>query len=128
MSKRIQGETTDAPPQAGPYSQSVRIGAIVACSGQGGIAPDGRLRDGVEAQTRQALDNISATLAAVGSSLDEVVHVRVYLTDPVQFKDMNSVYETFFAAPYPARTTVYVGLPAGLLVEIDAMAVSSGEN
>ncbi len=126
MTVRIQGSTSAAPPQAGPYSQSVRIGQIVAASGQAGLAPDGRLAEGVAAQTRQALDNIAATLAAAGATLDEVAHVRVYLTDPEQFAEMNSVYETFFEAPYPARTTVYVGLPTGLLVEIDALAVSTG--
>lgn len=124
MTVRIQGSTADAPPQAGPYSQSVRIGDIVTAAGQAGFTPDGELMEGVGAQTEQALKNIAATLAAVGATMDEVAHVRVYLTDPDQFTDMNSVYETFFEAPYPARTTVYVGLPAGLLVEIDALAVS----
>ena len=124
MNKRIQGSTTDAPPQAGPYSQSVRIGDIVACAGQAGFTPAGELLEGVPAQTRQTLKNIEATLAAVGSNLGEVAHVRVYLTDPSQFAEMNTEYEAFFSAPYPARTTVYVTLPDGLLVEIDAMAVS----
>lgn len=121
---RIPGHTTDAPPQAGPYSQSVRIGSTVACSGQAGIRPDGVLVEGVEAQTRQAFENIAATLAAVDATLDEVAHVRVYLTDPAQFATMNAVYEKFFTTPYPARTTVYVTLPEGLLVEVDALAVS----
>jgi 2-iminobutanoate/2-iminopropanoate deaminase len=124
MTIRIQGSTDGAPPQAGPYSQSVRIGDVVAASGQAGSTPDGRLADGVAAQTRQALENIAATLDAAGATMGEVAHVRVYLTDAGQFAEMNSVYESFFEAPYPARTTVYVGLPAGLLVEIDALAVS----
>ena len=94
MNKRIQGSTTDAPPQAGPYSQSVRIGNIVACAGQAGFTPAGELLDGVPAQTRQTLKNIEATLAAVGSNLDEVAHVRVYLTDPSQFAEMNAEYES----------------------------------
>lgn len=122
--KRIQGETTDAPAPAGPYSQSVRIGDLVSCSGQAGIAPDGRVVEGIEAQTAQAFRNIAAALEAVGSTLDEVAHVRVYLTEVGQFAAMNGVYESVFDAPYPARTTVYVGLPPGLLVEIDAVAVS----
>jgi 2-iminobutanoate/2-iminopropanoate deaminase len=49
--------------------------------------------------------------------------MRVYLTDPSQFTEMNDVYSSFVQTPYPARTTVYVGLPAGMLVEIDALAV-----
>lgn len=126
MNKRIQGSTTEAPAQAGPYSQSVRIGNIVACAGQAGFTPAGELLEGVPAQTRQALNNIKATLAAVGSNLGEVAQVRVYLTDPSQFGEMNAEYETFFTSPYPARTTVYVTLPEGLLVEIDAMGVSVG--
>ena len=124
MSARIQGTTPDAPPQAGPYSQSVRIGNIVSAAGQAGFTPDGVLVEGVAAQTRQALENIAATLAAVGASLDEVAHVRVYLTETSQFAEMNEVYASFFTEPYPARTTVYVTLPEGLLVEIDALAVS----
>ncbi|MDQ2662110.1 MAG: RidA family protein [Actinomycetota bacterium] len=124
MTARIAGSTTDAPPQAGPYSQSVRIGDIVTCAGQAGFTPDGELVDGVAEQTAQTLRNIAATLAAVGATMDEVAHVRVYLTEVSQFAEMNAVYETFFTAPYPARTTVYVTLPPGLLVEIDAIAVS----
>ena len=124
MTARIQGTTPDAPPQAGPYSQSVRIGDTVACAGQAGFTPDGVLVEGVAEQTAQTLRNIRATLAAVGATMDEVAHVRVYLTDVDQFAEMNAVYETFFDAPYPARTTVYVTLPPGLLVEIDALAVS----
>ena len=122
--QRIQGTTADAPPQAGPYSQSVRIGSIVSCAGQAGFTQAGELVDGVAGQTRQALENIRATLAAVDATMGQVAHVRVYLIHPRQFDEMNTVYEEFFDAPYPARTTVYVTLPDGLLVEIDALAVS----
>lgn len=124
MTTRTEGRTPDAPQPAGPYSQAVRIGSTVACAGQAGYTPAGELVEGVGPQTRQALANIQAALASVGSSLDEVVHVRVYLTEVGQFAQMNSEYEKFFSAPYPARTTVYVTLPEGLLVEIDALAAS----
>lgn len=124
MTTRTEGRTADAPQPAGPYSQAVRIGSTVACAGQAGYTPAGELVEGVGPQTRQALANIEATLASVGSSLDEVVHVRVYLTEVGQFAEMNAEYEKFFSAPYPARTTVYVTLPDGLLVEIDALAAS----
>ncbi|MEO7981777.1 MAG: Rid family hydrolase [Sporichthyaceae bacterium] len=120
---RAEGRTEAAPPPAGPYSQSVRIGTIVAAAGQAGIRPDGEVVKGVGPQTRQALDNIAAALAASGSSMADVVSMRVFLTDPSQFAEMNAAYADAFTAPYPARTTVYVGLPAGLLVEIDALAV-----
>ncbi len=124
MTSRIEGRTADAPQPAGPYSQAVRIGSTVACAGQAGFTPAGELVQGVGPQTRQTLANIGAALASVGSSPDEVVHVRVYLTDVSQFAEMNAEYEKFFTAPYPARTTVYVTLPPGLLVEIDALAAS----
>lgn len=124
MTRRIQGSTPDAPPQAGPYSQSVRIGDVVAAAGQAGFRPDGTLVEGVGEQTAQALRNIAATLGAVGASLGDVLHVRVYLTHPDQFAEMNAVYGAFFDEPYPARTTVYVTLPEGLLVEIDALAAA----
>jgi enamine deaminase RidA (YjgF/YER057c/UK114 family) len=101
----------------------VRIGAVVAASGQGGATPAGVLSDDVGAQTRQALANVAASLAASGATLADVVHVRVYLTDGGHFASMNEAYEACFTAPFPARTTVYVGLPPGLLVEIDALAV-----
>ena len=123
---REAGRTKDAPPPAGPYSQSVRIGNVIACAGQAGLAPTGELAIGLADQTRQALQNIAATLAACGADIDDVIHVRVYLTDPMQSAPMNESYEQFFSEPYPARTTVYVGLPEGLLVEIDALAVLSG--
>ena len=123
MTARIEGRTTDAPAPAGPYSQSVRVANIVSCAGQAGFTPAGELVEGVTAQTRQTFENLRAAIAAAGASFDDVAHVRVYLTDPSQFAEMNAVYESYFSQPYPARTTVYVTLPAGLLVEIDLMAV-----
>ena len=62
-------------------------------------------------------------LEAGGASFDDVVMCRVYLTDTAHFGELNEAYGEFVTEPYPARTTVYVGLPAGLLVEIDALAV-----
>jgi reactive intermediate/imine deaminase len=121
---RTEGRTDGAPASAGPYSQSVRIGSVVAAAGQVGITPDGTVVDGVGPQTRQALANVAAVLGASGAGLDDVITMRVFLTDTSQFDEMNAVYVDAFRAPYPARTTVYVGLPAGLLVEIDALAVT----
>ena len=125
-SRRIEGNTDQAPRPAGPYSQSLRIGAIVHTAGQVGVDPETRQpRDGVEAQTRQALENVRAALAASGASMDDVLRVGVFLTRAEDFQAMNRVYQEFFSAPYPARSTVYVGLNPGLLVEIDALAVLS---
>lgn len=115
--------TTDAPQPVGPYSQSVRIANTVAAAGQAGVRPDGSRTEGIEDQTQQTMENLAATLGAAGASLDDVIQVRVFLTDPQYFAPMNEVYAKFFSDPPPARTTVYVGLPGDLLVEIDVLAV-----
>jgi len=120
---RSEGRTDGAPSPAGPYSQSVRIGDVVAAAGQVGVTPDGEVVDGVGPQTGQALANVASVLAASGAGMDDVITVRVFLTDTSHFEEMNTVYADAFNAPYPTRTTVFVGLPEGLLVEIDALAV-----
>jgi reactive intermediate/imine deaminase len=120
---RTEGRTDAAPTPSGPFSQSVRIGGVVAAAGQVGNTPDGTVLDGVGPQTRQALANIAAVLAASGAGMDDVITMRVFLTDVSHFGEMNAVYAEAFDEPYPTRTTVYVGLPQGLLVEIDALAV-----
>ena len=125
---RAVGRTNEAPAPVGPYSQSMRIGLIVAAAGQGGSHPvTGELvGPGVAEQTRQALANVAAVLAASGASLDDVIKVGVFLTDPDDFAALNDVYRSVFSEPYPARTTVYVGLPDGMRVEVDAIAVLDG--
>jgi 2-iminobutanoate/2-iminopropanoate deaminase len=122
---RAQGHTDEAPAPVGPYSQSVRIGSIVAAAGQGGFDPvTGELvGPGVVEQTQQALANVAAVLAASGASLDDVIRVGVFLTDTDDFTALNDVYRSVFSEPHPARTTVYVGLPDGMKVEVDAIAV-----
>lgn len=124
---RKAASTPDLPPPAGPYSHSVRVGNVVQCAGQVGRRPDGALVDGVGAQTRQALSNVLAALAASGADESDIVSVRVFLTDTSHFAEMNAAYAELLSEPYPARTTVYVGLPPGVLVEIDALAVISSE-
>jgi 2-iminobutanoate/2-iminopropanoate deaminase len=96
---------------------------MVAAAGQAGITPDGTVVDGVYEQTHQALSNVVAALAASGATADDIISVRVFLTEPSQFAAMNDAYVRFFEEPFPARTTVYVGLPPGLHVEIDAIAL-----
>lgn len=112
------------PPKV-PLSPGVRKGNIVQVSGQVAFDPatGGVVGDTVADQTRQTLRNVLDVLAAAGASESDVVMVRVYLTDVAHFAEMNAVYAEVFAEPLPARTTVYVGLPPGLLVEVDAMAV-----
>jgi len=122
---RREGRTAKAPSPAGPYSQSARVGHIVAAAGQGGFDPGtGELvADDVAAQTRRALANVQAALDANGASMDDVIRVGVFLTDVEDFSAMNEVYQQAFSEPFPARTTVYVGLPGDMKVEIDALAV-----
>lgn len=122
---RQAGVTSDAPAPIGPYSQSVRIGRLVHAAGQGADDPaTGRLAGpDITTQTRQCLSNLEAVLAAAGASLDDVLRVGVFLAHGSDFEGMNAVYRTAFRDPPPARTTVYVGLPSELRVEIDALAV-----
>lgn len=113
-----------APPPV-PLTPGIRKGNILQVAGQVGLDPvtDELVGDTVAEQTRQVLRNIESVLAAAGGTFDDVVMLRVYLTDTAHFADMNDTYAELVPQPYPARTTVYVGLPPGLLVEIDALAV-----
>lgn len=120
--------TKEAPAAVGPYSQAVIAGNLVYTAGQLGLDPEsGRLVEGgVEAQTRQALKNLQAVLAAAGSSLERVVKTTVFLHDINDFKAMNGVYAEFFGQNPPARSAVQVAaLPLGGLVEIEAVALGA---
>ncbi len=112
----------DVPPPAGPYSQLVRAGDLVFLSGQGPARPDGSMPEGAAEQTRQCLTNLLTVLATVGATEADVIRVGVFLTEQADFPAMNQVYGEVFGEPYPARTTVYVGLPAKMRVEIDVVA------
>ncbi len=120
--------TERAPRAIGPYSQAVEAGEMVWASGQIGIEPSsGRLVEGgVEAQTRQAIENLRAVLEAAGSGLDRVLKVTVFLTDMASdFEAMNRIYAGYFGSNPPARVTVEVrALPRGARVELDAVALS----
>lgn len=119
-------ETAGAPKALGPYSQAVRHGRMLFCSGQIGIDPATAdlVPGGIEAETRQVLLNLAAVLAAAGVTTDAVVKTTIYLVDIADFKQVNDIYASFFAEPFPARATVGVReLPRGACVEIDAVAV-----
>lgn len=106
----------------GPYSRAVWAGDTLFLSGQLGIDPaTGKLVEGgVAAETEQLLKGHVAVLAAAGLSMANVVKANVFLTDMNDFAAMNKVYETFFEAPYPARSTIGVAaLPGGAHVEIE---------
>jgi len=114
-----------APKPVGPYSQAVIEGDLIFVSGQGCINPrTGKLELGdARSETKRTFENLRAILEAAGSSLDHVIKCNVYLRDINDFAEMNEVYQTFFAAPFPARTTIQAGaLPGGIAVEIECIA------
>ena len=116
--------TDKAPGAVGAYSQAVRAGDLVFCSGQLGIDPaSGELVEGVEAQTKRALENLTAVLEAAGATRADVVKTTVLLDSIGDFKAMNGVYAGFFPEDPPARAAFEAGaLPLGALVEIEAIA------
>jgi 2-iminobutanoate/2-iminopropanoate deaminase len=136
MTLKHRIETSSAPPPLPVFSQGVRKGPILSVSGQGGVDPATgtypSLTD-VGAQTTRTLLNVAAILEAGGATFDDVVMLRIYLTDRDHFPAMNAAYTDFMTADrvpsgvLPARTTVFVGLPfTEMLVEIDALAVLAG--
>jgi 2-iminobutanoate/2-iminopropanoate deaminase len=116
--------TSDAPAAIGPYSQAIRQGGYLWCSGQLGLRPaDGSFVDDNAAhQAEQALRNLDAICREAGTALSKAVKCTVYVVDLADFAAVNKVYEGFFEAPFPARATVQVAaLPRGGRVEIDAV-------
>ena len=115
----------NAPAAIGPYSHAVVINDMVFTSGQLGLIPEtGKLPEGVEAQTEQALINLRNVLKASGTDMEHVVKTTVFVQDLADFAKVNAIYAKFFATNPPARSCVPVAkLPAGGLVEIEAVAV-----
>ncbi len=117
--------TENAPQAIGPYSQAVKSGGFVFCSGQIALKPDGALLEGgVEEQTKQVMANLSAVLQAAGSGFEKVVKTTIYLADINDFALVNELYGSYFTGEVkPARATVEVSkLPKGVAVEIDCVA------
>ena len=117
--------TNEAPGAIGPYSQAVRIGSFLFCSGQIPLDPkSGQIGPGdIAAQTRRVLDNIAAVLRAEGLSFDHVVKTTIFLSDLGDFQTVNEIYGSYFRQDPPARSTVQVSaLPKGAKIEIDAIA------
>jgi len=122
-------QTEKAPAAIGPYSQGIVAGALVFVSGQLGLRPEtGELvGESVDAQARQALDNLYQVLEEAGTTLNQVVAVDVFLTDMNDFTVFNGIYESYFTDHKPARAVVAVrALPKGGSVEIKCIAVRSG--
>ena len=117
-------QTNGAPAALGPYSQAIRSGDTVYCSGQLGLdASTGELADGVAAQAERALKNLASVLDAAGLSFDDVVKTTIFLADIGDFAAVNDVYGAHMPDPAPARSTIGVGaLPKGALVEIEMIA------
>lgn len=115
-----------APKAIGPYSLGVRTRGLIFTSGTIGVDPKTGdfVPGGIEAQTRQALENIANILAGGGSSLKSVVKTTVFMRDLTEFSKMNAVYAEYFGVDPPARSTIQVvALPMDAAVEIEAVAV-----
>ncbi len=118
--------TSDAPAAVGAYSQGIIANGFVFTAGQVPLIPGAsNLREGgIEAQTRQVMNNIKGVLEAAGSGLDGVVKTTVFLADINDFAAFNAVYAEFFPLDPPARTTIQAGgLPLGALIEVEAVAL-----
>ncbi len=116
--------TPDAPSAIGPYSQAMKAGGMLWCSGQLGLVPaTGQFAaNDTAVQAEQCLRNLDAICREAGTSLSKAVKCTVYLTDLADFVAVNAVYGRWFEAPFPARATVQVTrLPKDARVEIDAV-------
>jgi endoribonuclease L-PSP, putative len=119
--------TPDAPEAIGTYSQAVKTGQTTYLSGQIPLKPDTMevVSGDIEAEIRQAFQNLQAVCVAGGGSLNHLVKVQVYLTDLAHFPIVNQVMESLFEAPYPARAAVGVAeLPKGVRVEVDGIMIT----
>ena len=117
--------TEKAPAAIGPYSQGLDLGNLVFVSGQIPIDPaTGTMAETIEAQATQSLNNLKNILAADGLTMQNVVKTTIFLADLADFAVVNGIYESFFTAPYPARSCVQVAaIPKGAKIEIECSAV-----
>jgi 2-iminobutanoate/2-iminopropanoate deaminase len=116
----------NAPKAIGPYSQAVKAAGFLFASGQIPLDPATMqiVEGGIREQTERVMNNLSAVLAAAGTSFDRVVKTTVFLADLSDFAEMNDVYGRFFGEVPPARSTVQVArLPRDVRVEIDVIAL-----
>lgn len=119
-------DTSAAPQAIGVYSQAVKCGNTVYLSGQIALDPVSMtlVSDDFAEQAAQVFVNLQAVANAAGGSLANIVKLTIYVTDLAQFPSLNEVMASYFAAPYPARSTVQVSaLPKAAQVEIDAIMV-----
>ena len=124
MSKTVI-ETSNAPKAVGPYSQAIKAGNLLFCSGQIAIDPktNAVLTGNIQAQTTQVLENIKAVLAAADLKLENVIKTTIFLKRMTDFAVVNELYAGYFKTQPPARSTVEVsGLPKGVDIEIEVIA------
>lgn len=117
--------TDKAPAAIGPYSQAIKTGGLLFCSGQIPLDPhSGELVCGtIEEETTRVMENLQAVLIAAGAEFGQVVKTTIYLADMADFQVVNQVYGSYFSASKPARSTVAVAaLPKGARIEIEAVA------
>ncbi|MBL1379447.1 RidA family protein [Zobellella iuensis] len=117
--------TDKAPAAIGPYVQATRIGNMVYTSGQIPLDPVTMdiVEGGIEAQTKQVMDNLMAVLAEAGADASSVLKTTCFLSDMNNFLAFNEVYASYFVAGAPARSCVEVArLPKDVLVEVEAVA------
>lgn len=120
--------STDLAPKAiGPYSQAVRWGDLIFCSGQIPLMPNGDLvTTSLQKQTEQVFDNLKQILRCENCQLSDVLKVTLFLTDMGDFPLINKIYSRYFSHPYPARSTIQVAkLPLAAALEIEAIAKTS---
>jgi 2-iminobutanoate/2-iminopropanoate deaminase len=126
-SKKEPVLSKNAPAPIGPYSQAIRSGHMLFCSGQVALdAASGQVvgPTDVEVQTRKVMENLGAVLQAGGASFDEVVKTTIFLKSMGDFPKVNEIYGSYFKGTPPARSTVEVSrLPKDVLVEVEAIAV-----
>ncbi len=123
MKKVVQ--TDKAPGAIGPYSQGIDLGDMIFFSGQIPLNPQtGEMPEGIEAQTKQALDNVKGLLESQNLDFSHVVKTTVFLNDMNDFNTVNGIYAQYFVEPYPARSAIEVAsLPKGALIEVEVIAV-----
>ncbi|MBS5111286.1 MAG: RidA family protein [Coprobacillus cateniformis] len=120
-------KTDKAPGAIGPYSQGIDLENMIFFSGQIPLNPQtGEMPEGIEAQAKQALENVKGLLESQGLDFSHVVKTTVFLDNMDDFNTVNGIYAQYFVEPYPARSAVEVAkLPKGALIEVEVIAVKS---
>ncbi|MBN1350594.1 RidA family protein [candidate division KSB1 bacterium] len=120
--------SANAPKAIGPYSQAIKVGDMLFCSGQIAIDPKTNelVTDDIETETRQVLENLKAVLNEAGMDFDDVVRATVFMSDISNYGKINKIYAEYFTDRPPARAAVQVAnLPKLVNVEISCIAIAS---